>query len=324
MQLFQVELSESEKALPRIAQMASSIGIIYVALTVLCAISYDYAGMTTFEAITHALATISTGGFSTSDGSIGKFDSAAIETICIFFMILGCLPFVLFVKTLRGNWQSMFYDSQVRAFLAILLTAILVMIAYLILHNHSELEHSIRTASFNVVSVMTGTGFTHGDYGSWGGFAVTLLFFLMVVGGCAGSTTCGIKVFRFQIIYSVTMAQIKQLIYPSGVFTPHYNHYPLPRGVSSSVMSFFFVYALSFTFLAIGLSFIGLDFITAMSGAVTAISNVGPGMGDIIGPSGTFQPLPDTAKWMMCVGMIMGRLELFTVLVLFLPAFWQK
>ena len=146
----------------------------------------------------------------------------------------------------------------------------------------------------------------------------------MVVGGCAGSTTCGIKVFRFQVLYAVTMAQLKQLIHPHGIFTPHYNHQALPKGIASAVMGFFFVYALSFSILAIGLSFVGLDFMTAMSGAVTSISNVGPGLGDIIGPTGTFQPLPDSAKWMMCAGMILGRLELFTVLVLFLPTFWLK
>lgn len=324
MQLFQVELSESEKALPRIAQMASSIGIIYVGLTILCALFYFYAGMRPFDSLAHALTTISTGGFSTFDASMGHFNSPLIETICILFMILGCLPFVLYVKAVRGNFHSLFHDSQVRVFLYILGVSVFTMFVYLVTNDHETFEFALRRASFNVVSVMTGTGFTNGDYGLWGGFAVIMVFFLMVIGGCAGSTTCGIKVFRFQILYAVTMGQIKQLIHPHGLFTPHYNHNPIPKGVSSSVMGFFCVYALSFIVLAMGLSFIGLDFMTAMSGAVTTISNVGPGLGDIIGPSGTFQPLPDAAKWMMCAGMILGRLELFTVLVLFLPAFWRK
>ena len=324
MQLFQVELSESEKALPRIATMASLIGIIYVGLTIACIILLKICGMTGFDALTHALTAISTGGFSTHDASIGHFNQTSIETVCIIFMILGCLPFILYVKALKGNWAAMFNDSQVRAFLSIVTIAIITMIVYLIMNDHESFDLALRRATFNVISIITGTGFTNGDYGAWGGFAVSLLFFLMVMGGCAGSTTCGIKIFRFQVLYTVTITQLKQLIHPHGVFTPHYNHHAIPPGVSMSVMSFFFVYAVCFSFLAIGLSFIGLDFLTAMSGAATTISNVGPGLGEIIGPSGTFQPLPDDAKWLMSIGMILGRLELFTVLVLFLPGFWKN
>lgn len=324
MQLFQVELSENEKALPRLTKLASSIGFIYIGLTFLCTFLYFMAGMTSFDAFAHALTTISTGGFSTFDASFKHFNSATIEFICVLFMVLGCLPFVLYVKTLRGDWRSLLKDSQVRVFLKIVTAAIIIMIIYLIMNDHETIPFAIRRAAFNVVSVITGTGYTNGDYSAWGGFAVILVFFLMAIGGCAGSTTCGIKVFRFQVLATVTTTQLKQLIYPNGIFTPHYNNQPIPRGISSSVMSFFFVYALSFSLLAIGLSFVGLDFMTAMSGAVTSISNVGPGLGDIIGPSGTFQPLPDAAKWLMCIGMIMGRLELFTVLVLFFPRFWQN
>lgn len=324
MQLFQVELSENEKAMPRIASMASRIGIIYLGLTLLCAILFRMSGMSKFDSFAHALTTISTGGFSTYDASFGHFNTVSAELICVLFMVLGCLPFILYVKFLRGNYVSLFKDSQVRTFLGILITSIVTMIIYLNIQDHEPFDLAWRRATFNVVSVMTGTGYTNGDYGAWGGFAVIMMFFLMAIGGCAGSTTCGIKVFRFQVLYSVTISQLKQLIHPHGVFTPHYNHHPIPKGVSSSVMSFFFVYAVTFAFLAIALSFVGLDFITAMSAAVTSISNVGPGLGDIIGPSGTFQPLPDAAKWIMCVGMILGRLELFTVLVLLLPSFWRN
>lgn len=324
MQLFQTESSESEKALPRATQLATSIGGIYLALTLICMTCYKLAGMSSFNALAHSMTTIATGGFSTSDTSFANFDTAWSEMIAIVFMLLGGLPFILYVKAVRGNWRSLFEDSQVRAFLSIVLFAIAIMITYLTIQNSEPFLEALRRATFNVVSIITGTGYTNGDYGSWGGFAVILIFFLMVVGGCAGSTTCGIKVFRFQVLYSVTIVQLRQLIHPHGIFSPHYNHRALPKGVASSVMSFFFIYALSFSILAIGLSFIGLDFMTAMSGAVTSISNVGPGLGEIIGPTGTFQPLPDAAKWMMCVGMILGRLELFTVLVLFLPAFWKR
>ncbi len=324
MQLFKTESSESEKALPRARQLATFIGIIYTGLTFICMIFYMMAGMNGFNAIAHAMTTIATGGFSTFDSSFGKMDSVWIEINAMVFMLLGGLPFILYVKAVRGNWRDLFKDSQVKAFLSIVLLAIITMVIYLTLQNNAPFLESLRRASFNVISIITGTGYTNGDYAAWGGFAVILMFFLMVIGGCAGSTTCGIKVFRFQVLATVTSTQLKQLIYPSGVFTPHYNGQPIPRGIASSVMSFFFVYALSFSLLAIGLSFVGLDFLTAMSGAVTSISNVGPGLGDIIGPSGTFQPLPDAAKWLMCIGMILGRLELFTVLVLFLPRFWHS
>ena len=324
MQLFQTESSENEKAMPRATQLSATIGLIYLGLTLICMFAYHAAGMTLFDALAHAMTTIATGGFSTFDSSFGHYDDAWAEFVAIIFMLMGGLPFILYMKALRGNWQALFNDSQVRAFLSIVLTAIIVMIAYQVMQNDESFGEALRRSSFNVVSLITGTGYSNGDYTLWGGFAVILMFFLMVVGGCAGSTTCGIKVFRFQVLYAVTLSQLKQLLHPHGIFTPHYNKQALPPGIASSVMSFFFVYALCFTALAIGLSFIGLDFLTAMSGAVTSISNVGPGLGDIIGPSGTFQPLPDTAKWMMCAGMLMGRLELFTVLVLFLPHFWAK
>ncbi|MCI5061291.1 MAG: TrkH family potassium uptake protein [Alphaproteobacteria bacterium] len=324
MQLFQTESSENEKAMPRAAQLSASIGLIYLGLTLACMFAYRSAGMNSFDALAHAMTTIATGGFSTFDSSFGHYDDAWAEIVAIIFMLMGGMPFILYMKALRGNWKALFQDSQVRAFLAIVVLSITVMIAYLVLQNNETFGEALRRASFNVVSVITGTGYTNGDYNLWGGFAVILMFFLMVVGGCAGSTTCGIKVFRFQVLYAVTISQLKQLLHPHGIFTPHYNKQALPAGVAASVMGFFFVYALSFSLLAIGLSFIGLDFLTAMSGAVTSISNVGPGLGEIIGPGGTFQPLPDSAKWMMCGGMILGRLELFTVLVLFLPHFWAK
>lgn len=324
MQLFQTESSESEKALPRATQLAASIGTIYLMLTVICMLCYSMAGMASFDAWAHAMTTIATGGFSTFDTSFAHYDAAWAEIIAITFMLLGGLPFILYVKAIGGNWQSLFKDAQVRAFLRVVAFAIITMVIYLTLKNDAPFLEALRRASFNVVSVITGTGYTNGDYSLWGGFAVILIFFLMLIGGCAGSTTCGIKIFRFQVLYAVTISQLKQLIHPHGVFTAHYNHRALPNGVAASVMSFFFVYALCFAVLAIGLSFIGLDFMTAMSGAVTSISNVGPGLGDIIGPTGTFEPLPNSAKWLMCVGMILGRLELFTVLVLFVPAFWRK
>lgn len=324
MQLFRTESSENEKALPRAAKLASSIAYIYIFLTFVCAICYHFSGLGLFDSFAHAMTTIATGGFSTFDASFGDIDGAATEIIAIIFMIMGSLPFVLYLKTVRGDFHSLISDSQVRWFLSIVGVSIVTMIIYLILHVNMGFGDALIRSAFNVVSIITGTGYTNHDFGAWGGFAVGLLFFLMVVGGCAGSTTCGIKIFRFQVLYAVTDVQMKKLLHPHGMFIPYYGGRPLPQGVPSSVMSFFFLYALSFAILATLLSFVGLDFLTAMSGAATSISNVGPGLGEIIGPAGTFEALPNSAKWILCAGMLLGRLELFTVLVLLSPNFWRR
>lgn len=323
MQIFKTELSESEKALPRTAQLASFIAIIYVGLTIICALCYMMTGLEIFDAVAHSMTTISTGGFSTFDASFGHFETPSTAIVCIIFMILGGMPFVLYLKAIRGNLQPLFKDSQVRWFLSILAIATVVTISYLTAQQGMALSESFLPSLFNVVSIMTGTGFGIGDINAWGGFAVSIFFFLMVVGGCAGSTSCGIKIFRFQVLYAVTKIQISKLLHPNGVFIPHYNGKPMPKDVPSSVMGFFFVYALGFSFLAVALSYTGLDFITSMSGAVTSISNVGPGLGPVIGSSGNFQSLPDSAKWMLCLGMFFGRLEIFAILVMLSPQFWK-
>lgn len=324
MQIFKTELSEDEKALPRSAQLASSISIIYVALTGLCALCYMFVGFEVFDAVAHAMTTIATGGFSTFDDSFARYDTYGPEFVATIFMIMGGIPFLLYLKAARGNINPLFRDSQVQWFLAILAIAIILMTSYLIMQQNMLFTEALRRSSFNIVSIMTGTGYGSGDYNAWGGFAVSLFFFLMVVGACAGSTSCGIKIFRFQVLYSVTKIQVGKLLHPNGVFIPHYNGKPMPKDVPASVMGFFFIYALGFSFLAIALSYVGLDFMTAMSGAATSISNVGPGLGPIIGPAGTFQPLPDSAKWILCAGMLLGRLELFTILVMLSPHFWKN
>lgn len=324
MQLFETELSEKEKAMPRLASMASSIGIIYVFITFACAVMYHLTGMSMFDAIAHAMTTVATGGFSTFDESFSHYHDPWTEIVGMVFMILGGIPFVLYLKALNGNTRPLLTDSQVRWFLSVLFIATMVLTLYMTGHHEFGFGEALRRSAFNVVSLVTGTGFINGDYNGWGFFPVSVFFFLMVVGGCAGSTSCGIKIFRFQVLYEVSKVQLKQLLYPHGVFIPHYNRKPMPSGVPISVMSFFFLYALSFSVLTVLLSFVGLDFITAMSGAATSISNVGPGLGDIIGPTGTFQPLPDSAKWILSAGMLFGRLELFPLLILISPAFWRR
>lgn len=323
MQIFRTELSENEKALPRAAELASSIGIAYVALTLLCAIAYMGAGMNKFDAITHAMTTLATGGYSNYDASLGHFHSDAIEMIAVLFMILAGIPFVLYLKVIRGNLRPLIMDPQVRLFLTILALATFFMVIYLVTVRDMDLHLAFIGSSFNIVSLMTGTGYSSEPYDEWGGLVVAIMFFLMAAGACAGSTSCGIKLFRFQIFVSIAKVQLKKLIHPNGAFVPYYNGKPIPKDVPLSVMSFLFLYAVCFVVVALALSATGLDFMTALSGAITSISNVGPGLGEIIGPSGNFAPLPDSSKWVLTASMLLGRLEILAALVLLHPHFWK-
>jgi trk system potassium uptake protein TrkH len=324
MQLFRMESSDhSEKVMPRVTQVASGIGLVYLALTVICALALWAAGFDGFDAVAHSMTTIATGGFSTSDASIGGFKNPAAEIIVTVFMIVGGLPFVLYLQAVRGEVGALYRDSQVRWFMAIVVICIAVLGIWHHVATDASLETSYREVAFNVVSIITGTGFSSADYGGWGAFAVGMFFFLMFVGGCAGSTTCGIKVFRFQVLYATAEAQIHRLVQPHGVFVPHFNKQPITEEIASSVMGFFFLFVIIFAGIALALGAIGLDFITAVSGAATAICNVGPALGDIIGPTGNFASLPDAAKWVLSVGMLLGRLELFTVMVMLAPSFWR-
>lgn len=324
MQLFRTESSDrSEKVLPRTGQLLTYIGFIYLGGTFVCAAAYWWAGMRGFDAVAHAMTTIATGGYSTRDASIAYFNSTLIELIGVVFMLLGGMPFVLYLRAIRGNPRALWRDNQVRLFLLIITVAILA-IALALYVDGMGVGRALRLASFNVVSVMTGTGYATADFGAWGPFASIGFFFLMFVGGCAGSTTCGIKIFRFQVLYASAVTQVRRLLQPHGVFIAYYNRKPIPEDVSASVMAFFFMYVLCFAAITLGLGLIGLDFLTATSGAATAISNVGPGLGATIGPAGTFASLPDEAKWLLSAGMLLGRLELFTVIVLLLPSFWRR
>ncbi len=325
MQLVRAESSDlSEKILPRAAQIASAIGMIYLTLTFACAALYWTAGMTPFDAAAHSMTTIATGGFSTRDSSIGGFQSARIEWIAILFMILGSLPFVLYIQVTNAKVSALFRDSQVRWFLGIVLIATTLVLAWLVLRSDAPWFEALRHALFNTLAVITGTGYASADYGAWGTLPVGLFFFLMCVGGCTGSTTGGIKVFRFTVLHVIAKNQLARLVRPHGVFIPSYNGRPLPEAASIAVMAFLFMFALIFAVIALALSALGLDYLTAMSGALTALANVGPGLGPIIGPAGNFASLPDSAKWLLSAAMLLGRLEILTVLILFAPTFWRS
>lgn len=324
MQLFRIESSDnSEKILPRAAQIAGALALLYLVITLICSISLWFAGMSAFDAVAHAMTSVATGGYSTSDGSIGNFDSASIDVIVTLFMVLGSLPFALYLQALRGRPLLLWQDGQVRWFFVLALLSIGILAAWRIVTTDTEVLEALRFTSFNIVSIMTGTGYSSADYNSWGGFAIGLFFMVMFIGGCAGSTSCGVKIFRVQVLVETARCQVQKLLQPHGVFTPEFNHKPIPPAVRDAVMNFFFLFFGCFITLAVILSAFGLDFITAASGAGTAIANVGPGLGDIIGPAGHFGTLPDGAKWFLMIGMLLGRLEIIGVLVLLSPTFWR-
>ncbi len=323
MQLFKISNSDSsEKILPKSKEIALRLIYIYSGLTTLCAISYKILGMNTFDSITHSMTTIATGGFSNYNESIGFFNSFSIEISAMIFIILGSLPFIAYIKFLNGNRRIFFSDIQIRTFLKIILISILILSIYLFLDKSSELN--FRTVLFNVISILTGTGYVNAQFDNWGGFPLIIFIGLMFIGGCAGSTTCGIKIFRFQILYSFVLNQLKKIIYPKGIFVLKYNQSPVDDKFTASIISFIYMYLIIFFAITALLSLTGLDFITSISGAATSISNVGPGLGSTIGPNGNFSSLPDISKWILSFGMILGRLELFAILVLFLPSFWRN
>lgn len=325
MQLFRTESSDrSEKVLPRVAQIASGVGFVYLGLTALCAALLWAVGLRGFDAIAHAMTTVATGGFSTRDASIGAFLNPNAEIIITIFMLSGALPFVLYLQAIRGKPMMLFRDDQVRWFFGIVIGVILAVAIAHGVNNDIGIGRAMRESAFNTVSIITGTGFTSANYAGWGSFATGVFFFIMFIGGCAGSTTCSIKIFRFQVLYETSIAQLKRLIRPHGIFVPTFNNQPISEEVSASVLSFFFLFMITFAGLAMVLHFLGLDFLTAISGAASAICNVGPALGDIIGPTGNYSTLPDSAKWVLSAGMLLGRLELFTVLVLFAPWFWRS
>ena len=324
MQLFRTESSDqTEKILPRVSQITAGILAVYTALCSLCAILLVIAGMTPFEAVTHSMATVSTGGFSTSDGSIGHFNSLAIEAILVVFMLAGSLTFTLYLRALHGDPRVLWRNSQVRWFIGIVAAAAASLSIWLVMVEDIAPFTAVRQSVFSVVSIITTTGFTTTDYGQWGGFAAILFYFITFIGGCAGSTAGGLKVFRVQVLYTLAVTQLRRTLFPHGVFQPVYEGRPLTEAFGLSVLGFFFLYGVSFAAVSTLLALTGLDLVTSLSGAATAIANVGPGLGQIIGPAGNFASLSDPAKWVLSAGMLLGRLELVTLIVLFQPSFWR-
>jgi len=326
MQLFRMESSDTtEKILPRTREVTIIISAIYLTLTFACGAAYWLVGMNIFDSIAHSMTTIATGGFSTYSSSIGYFQNPKIEIIAIIFIVLGSIPFIAYLKFVKGDQKIFFKDVQIKGLIYIFIVSILLMLLYLLLSNKEySFAENLRISTFNVVSILSGTGYVTSDFSLWGKFPLIFFLFLMFIGGCAGSTTCGIKIFRFQILGLFILNQIKKLIYPHGIFPMKYNNEKISNPFIYSIMTFIFLYFFIFFILAALLSLDGLDFVTALSGSASAISNVGPGLGDVIGPNGNYSDLPNFSKLSLSLGMLLGRLELFAVLVLFFPSFWKN
>jgi len=323
MQIFRSEGFDTfGKILPRATEIASRVSVVYFGLTIICAFTYLGFGMSPFDAATHAMTTVATGGFANYDSSFENF-GAGVEYAAVIFMLLAALPFVRYVQLLAGTAKPLYRDSQVRTFFGTAAVIVLIMALWQLSFAPGTAENSFRKSLFNVVSILTGTGYSSDNYMTWGGFPVAVFFFIGLIGGCAGSTSCSIKIFRYQLLFSSITAQIGRLHSPHGLFSPRYGGRAVGADVLSSVMAFFVLFIVSLGVISVLLAMTGLDFVTSISGASAALANIGPGLGPIIGPAGNFGSLGDTAKWILIAAMLIGRLELMAVYVLFTLKFWR-
>ena len=325
MQIFRTESSDkSEKIKPRIQQIAGTILQVYLTLTIACALVLLLLGMPLFDAVCHAMATLATGGFSTEDASVGHFRNSGLEWAIAFFMFLGGATFVAMAQAAQGAPRALLGDSQFRWYCTYVGAFIVLLALWQVAASGRDVLDALRSSTFNVVSIATTTGFSSEDYMLWGPLPVAAFFFITFIGGCTGSTAGGLKVFRFCVLGSVAGKQLRQLVHPHSVALPSFNRRPISDDVVRSVLGFFCFYGMSFALLTLGLAACGLDIVTSASSAAQALGNVGPGLGHLVGPAGNFAGLPIPAKWLLSAGMLLGRLELLTVLVLFTPRFWRR
>ncbi|AXS39576.1 TrkH family potassium uptake protein [Breoghania sp. L-A4] len=328
MQLFRLESSDqSEKLFYRSGQLAGAIMVVYGLITLACILAYRFGGMSWFDAINHALTTVCTGGFSTHDASMGYFDSAVINWTAVVFMTASGIPFLTYLRLARGHHRlgrrANWLETQVFAFLAFITSATLGIAWWLTVFDHVPFGKALGQVAFHVVSTVTTTGFAVTDYLAWGTPVAGMFFLLTFVGGCTGSTAGGIKIFRFQLLARMIGQHLSQQAYPHAIVTPRYGARKLSDEEIASIASFIFLYFLTWLGVALLLQMTGIDPMTALSGSITALANVGPGIGNVIGPAGNFASLPELAKYILAAAMIIGRLEIMTVFVLLIPAFYR-
>ena len=325
MQLLHMEHDDPyEKTIPKVNRFVLELFLLYVCLSIVCGLLYYISGMSVFDSVIHAMTTISTGGFSNYNESFGFFNSFKIEIVSVIFMIIGSLPFVLYLQFLHRQQGTLFKDDQIKLFFLIVLTIVILTTIWLKINYSNDLLSSFRISLFNITSILTGTGYSSNNFSNWGSFGTVIMMIIMFIGGCAGSTTGGIKVFRLQLLFRGAKTQIKSLTQPHGVFVTSFNGRTVTDETFNSIMGFFFMYILTFIFASIALSFFNLDFLTSFSAAASAISNVGPGLGNLIGPNSNYNEIPDGAKWILSLTMLVGRLELYTFLVILSLSFWKK
>lgn len=325
MQLFHTESSDrSEKILPRVSQIASGILIVYTAFTIICLAGFYFSGMTFFDALCQAMTTISTGGFCSFDQSFRAFASPNIEFIAIVFMIIGSAPLVLFVKVLHKPNKLFLNSSQMRLFLGLVLSFVIMISLWNRYHTYPTFSESLRLSSFTVVSMITTTGFSNANYDYWGAFPLISLYLISLIGGCTGSTAGGLKVFRLQIMWQVAIAHLKQLIRPHGVFIPIFDGNKIENSVVTSIFSFLILFFLSLFIITIALSICGNDPITSFCAATATLNNGAASFGEYIGANGSYETFNYGSKIILILSMLLGRLELLTILVLFVPTFWKR
>ena len=324
MQMFRLEtIGLGDKSTHRAIKMAMRLVGVYCSLTVLLTLLLSIAGMSRFHALLHAMSSISCGGFSTSDLSVWGWHKPAVDWVVLLGMLLGGAPFVIYLHALDHKWRSILRNTQLRWYLSIFLVASVSIGVWLLMVKGVKPLPSLRHGAFIAASVMTGTGYTTLDYGNWRGFPVVILFFLTFIGGCAGSTAGGIKIFRVQILFASARVHVVRLLQPHAVLLPNYERKPIPDSIRESVLGFLFLFVMSFAILAMCLAMLGLDFMSAISTSVSALANLGPGLSPSVGPLAGYGALPDAAKWLLSAAMLFGRLEMFVVLAVFSSNFWR-
>lgn len=325
MSFFKMESSETnEKPFARIATYTRAFIVVYIGITVTCAITYDVLGMNRFDAINHAMSTVATGGFSTHDASFGYFNSSALLWAGTIFMTLCSLPFsILIVLVVRGRLDAL-RDPQIFVFLAYLAVFSLAIAIYHRIANGVEFHEAITHSFFTMASILSTTGMASQDYTLWGPFVATLCLFATFMGGCSGSTAGGIKAYRFVIIFSSIRAGLHKLIYPNGIHAVRYGSITVEQDTQRTVFLFFCTYLLLWVLGSVTLAALGHDVLTAISSVVTALSNTGPGIGPVVGPAGNFSTFDDASLYLLSLMMLLGRLEVLTVLVILTPLFWKS
>ena len=323
MQIFKMESSaQSDSPLPHFAQFSAWLMLIYVALTAMCAFGYGVTGMTVFEAINHAMTTLSTGGYSTRDSSFKYFHGSTMW-VSIVFMILGALPFIAMLKALLSRDLRQAYDPQIPVIFGLIIGMSTLVYLTSLAYAHLPWDELVVESVFAVVSIMTTTGYVSEDWGLWGTEIMAVMIVAMLVGGAAGSTSGGFKTYRLIVMFKAMMVTMSELIYPNGVFVVRYDGRRVPDATIKSIMVFAFVFVGAWIIFTFILAATGIDTVTAFSGTLTALSNVGPGLGPVIGPVGNFSTITDVGLYVLSFAMLLGRLEILTILVLFSPLFWK-